>query len=181
MYEKLMNVRSAVQKMNLKKSGKNKHLGFDYYELADFLTPATEEFKKEGLCPVFTIEDDDGQETAFLRIYGEGETIVFRQPTADPGMSNPIQGAGAKNTYMKRYLYMNALELSEFDTVDASAGEQVETVKAPERTATQKQVELILRAYDEENIKRILEYYKVQSLYELSIAQASQVIKRKQG
>lgn len=179
MYKKLMNVRSAVQKLNLKKSGKNKHLGFDYYELADFLTPATEEFKKEGLCPVFTIEDEDGQETAFLRIYGDGETIVFRQPTADPGMGNPIQGAGAKNTYMKRYLYMNALELSEFDAVDASAGE--ETVVAPVKTATQKQVELILRAYDEENICKILEYYKVKSLYELSIAQASQVIKRKQG
>ena len=172
MYEKLMKVRLAVQKMNLKKSGKNKHLNFDYYELADFLTPATEEFAKQGLCPVFTIETDDvGVETAFLRIYGEEEPIVFLQPTADPNMSNPIQSAGAKNTYMKRYLYMNALELSEYDAVDASAGEK------QDKPATVNQIGWIRKNKDEEYIAKILDWANIQRLEDLTYDQAYKIIK----
>lgn len=178
MYEKLMKVRLAVQKLNLKKSGKNKHLNFDYYELSDFLTPATEELSKEGLCPVFTIETDDmGVEVAYLRVYGDGDPIVFQMPTADPNMGNPIQSAGAKQTYCKRYLYMNLLELSEYDAVDASAGEKPEKVK----NATEKQVLMIKTLYDEENIRKMLEFYQINSLEELTIDQASTVIKRKKS
>ena len=178
MYQKLMKVRSAVQKLNLKKSGKNKHLNFDYYELSDFLTPATEELSKEGLCPVFTIETDDmGVEVAYLRVYGDGEPIVFQMPTADPNMGNPIQSAGAKVTYLKRYLYMNLLELSEYDPVDASAGEKPEKVKC----ATEKQVLMIKTLYDDENIAKMLEFYHINSLEELTIDQASTVIKRKKS
>ena len=92
-------------------------------------------------------------------------------------MSNPIQSAGAKNTYMKRYLYMNALELSEYDAVDASAGEKPEKVK----NATEKQVLMIRTLYDEENIRKMLEFYQINSLEELTIDQASTVIKRKKA
>ena len=172
MYEKLMKVRNAVQSRNLKKSGKNKHLNFDYYELADFLTPATIEFSKEGLCPVFTIETDTmGVEVAYLRIYGDGEPIVFQMPTADPNMGNPIQSAGAKQTYCKRYLYMNALELSEFDAVDASAGEK------QDRPATVNQIGWIRKNKDEEYIAKILDWANIKRLEDLTYDQAYKIIK----
>ena len=40
-YQKLMDVRVAFHKLELKKSGLNKFAGFKYFELWDFLVPAT--------------------------------------------------------------------------------------------------------------------------------------------
>ena len=40
-YQKLMNVRTNFHKLELKKSGHNKFANFKYFELGDFLVPAT--------------------------------------------------------------------------------------------------------------------------------------------
>ncbi|MDR1982492.1 MAG: ERF family protein, partial [Holosporaceae bacterium] len=52
------------------------------------------------------------------------ETLTFSSLTAEVELKGctPIQGIGAVHTYMKRYLYMNALEIVENDMLDAQAG-----------------------------------------------------------
>ena len=46
-------------------------------------------------------------------------------------IKNPIQLLGCKITYLRRYLWINALELTEHDSVDALAGKPVKDGKPP--------------------------------------------------
>ena len=65
------------------------------------------------------------------------------------------------------------------DTSVASA-EEVQNAQLNQGTkATESQVKIIRELYDVDNIAKMLEYYRIQSLSELTIQQASQVIERK--
>ena len=125
-YQELQTVRSELSNAGLNKSGKNKFAGFDYFELADFLPKATELFLSHGLTPIFRMEFDEvGIEYAYLTIIKGNEQVTFKTPTANPRPDktpNPIQELGSKITYMRRYLYLIALDIVESDSVDATIG-----------------------------------------------------------
>lgn len=127
-YKELQEVRFELSQTPLKKSGKNKHLNFDYFELGDFLPTATKLLNNHGITPIFRIEiDNTGVEYAYLTMIKGNEQIMFRTPTANPQASNnPIQMLGSKITYMRRYLYLIALDIIENDSVDPSLGETKE-------------------------------------------------------
>lgn len=156
-FEKLQNCRIELQKLNLKKSGKNKFAGFEYYELKDFLPTINELFAKHKLFSNFSINTD----TAVLTIYdteSEDETgIVFTSPIAEANVKGctPIQSLGAIHTYMKRYLYLNALEIVENDVLDASVG----TDKIPENN-DQDIIEGLKATDTIENLEKYKEKYK---------------------
>ena len=181
-YTKLQQVRIEVNKKCTKKTGKNQY--FDYFQLQDFLGVANEEFAKQGLCPIFNIRKDsvnlaegmiEGWETATLTIYSEdGQSIEFTTPTAQAKLNsnNPIQELGAKHTYLKRYLYMNALELSEGDIVDASHQED-----RSEKKATEKQIGLLKSLYQEH--EKLLEFCGVKAFEDISMKMASDLISKK--
>lgn len=179
-YELLQDVRDEISKTPLKKSGFNKHLNFNYFELADFVPTATRLFAQKGLCPLFSITyDPNGVEVAVLKIVKGAESITFTSPTSDPTNMQGIQALGAKITYMRRYMYMIALDLTENDVVDASLDENSRNAKVEEKKATPKQIEMIRSLYDEENIAKMLEYYGISELAEMSLKTASDVIARK--
>jgi hypothetical protein len=127
-YQKLQQARVNLQNVELKKSGHNNFAGFKYFELADFLPTVNNIFYELGLCSVFSIEHGE----AVMRIIDTefGGTIFFRSPVADAvsrvtidaGKSPPIQALGSQHTYLRRYLFLNALEITEHDAVDASIG-----------------------------------------------------------
>lgn len=143
-YQELQEVRSELSKAGLKKTGKNNFQGFEYFELKDFLPTATELFKKHDLTPVFNIElSPEGVEYAILDIFYKGsEKITFKAPTARPNGKNPIQDLGAMITYMKRYVYIMALEIAENDVVASQGQNDVE--KTYIKYATDFQVEKII-------------------------------------
>ena len=156
-YQKLAATRIEVQKKCTKKSGENKFAGFRYFELKDFLSVATEELAKQGLVALFNIKtvNDIGygespnpvllntQEIAELKITDGERDIIFQSPTAEANVKGAIdiQNLGSKHTYLKRYLYMNALELSESDAVDATIGKEKE--EKPSKPATAAQIKLL--------------------------------------
>lgn len=119
-YSKLQKARVLLQELPLKKSGFNSYAGFKYWELSDFLPSVNTIFDNLGLCSVFSISDD----VATIRIIDTefGGTIFFRSPTADAatGKAPPIQALGSQHSYLRRYLYLNVLELTENDVVDAT-------------------------------------------------------------
>lgn len=122
-YQKLQKVRIDVQKLNIKKSGKNAYANFSYFELKDFIPPVNELFAKYGLSSNFSIKEN----CALLYITDTDKLddfILFESPIADAQLKGctPIQSLGAVHTYMKRYLYLNALELTEDDLLDKEAG-----------------------------------------------------------
>lgn len=173
---RLQNVRVAVQKRASKKSGKGIQ-NSAFYQQKDFLPVANEEFQKEKLTPIFNIKGayvgEKYIEEAYLTIYdatGKEDPIVFESPTASVNISNPIQALGGKHSYMKRYLYLNALELAESDIVEEDAAAKYQKAKEqnPYRT-TQRQADEFSKFYAEEQTKKLLDTYKADSLLDVPV------------
>lgn len=120
--EKLQKARVELLSKKLKKSGKNGYSGFTYYELADFIPQVTEIFYNLKVFSNFSI--DEGK--AFLTVtdWEDNTSEVFKSPIEDLELKGctKIQALGGVHTYMKRYLYLNALEITENDMFDAKAG-----------------------------------------------------------
>ena len=121
-YQKLQQSRVDLQNKQLKKSGINKFSNFNYFELADFLPSINEIFLKNGLSSHFNLTEDK----AILRIIeiSTEKEILFSSPIKEVELKGctAIQALGAVHTYMKRYLYLNALEIVEADILDENAG-----------------------------------------------------------
>ena len=129
-YKKLQAARAKLHKTPLGKSGKNSFAKFNYFELSDFLPEVTEIFNDLGLCEVINFNTD----TATLTIHdadADGQ-IVFTTPLvyADMGKVQSIQNLGATHTYIRRYLYLLAMNVLENDVVDA-AEPKAPPAKAP--------------------------------------------------
>lgn len=122
-YTKLQEARVLIQNRNLKKSGYNGFAKFHYYELGDFIPVVNHVFNDLGLTSYFNINDQYA-ELLVVNTENPNEQVKFTSilpNTPETKGSNPIQTLGAVHTYLKRYLYMNALELVENDIVDQSS------------------------------------------------------------
>ena len=120
-YEKLQTVRVELQKMNLKKSGKNKFVGYDYFELCDFIPQINDLMLKHKMTSVLWYND----ELAILdliNIEDPKEIIKFTSPMSEANLkgTHAVQNLGAVETYLRRYLYITAFEIVESDVLDAS-------------------------------------------------------------
>ena len=109
----------------VKKSGRNKFAGFDYFELDDIIPVAQPILVNYGLCFHITFLYDHA--TALLRNVDDPEDFIeFQTPiveldTRAKGM-NSNQALGAVETYARRRLWMSMLELVEQDINDAISG-----------------------------------------------------------
>jgi hypothetical protein len=127
-YKKLQEARLKLQAMPLTKSGKNKFAGYEYFELSDFM-PAIQKICGElGLCGVVSFN----HEYATLTIYdtdGEG-FINFGSPMSSAALKgcHEVQNLGAVQSYLRRYLWVNAFEIVEHDALDSTTG-AIEPVK----------------------------------------------------
>ena len=122
-YQKLQTARVELQKLNIKKSGENKYSAFKYFELKDFIPPLNEILLNNGLSTNFSIVN--GLANLFIiNTDNPEDNILFTSPIAEAPLKGctPIQQIGAVHTYMKRYLYLNALEITEDDILDKEAG-----------------------------------------------------------
>lgn len=119
-YQKLNAARLELQSRKLSKSGHNKFAGYSYFELGDFLPAIQEIFAKQGLCGIVTY----GTETARLTIVdtGEGGSIEITSPMSTAALKgcHEVQNLGAVQTYIRRYLWVTAMEIVEHDALDSS-------------------------------------------------------------
>lgn len=119
-YKKLQAARDRLQKTSLSKSGENKYAKFKYFELGDFIPQVTKIFDDIGLCGVVNFT----HEAATLTVYDADAdgSIVFCTPLVHANVEKvqPIQNLGATHTYMRRYLWLMAMEIVEHDAVDAA-------------------------------------------------------------
>ena len=144
-YQKLQIARLSLQEKKLTKSGKNKFAGYEYFELQDFLPTVQTIFSDCGLCAIYRV----GFESATLTVYNVDkpeEEIVFTAPMAAAELKgcHPVQNLGASISYLRRYLYVNALEIVEHDALDATTGSDAVKPAAPKPAAKEtKSVETI--------------------------------------
>ena len=122
-YLKLMEVRTNFHKLELKKSGHNKFANFKYFELGDFLVPATKLLNEIGLCPIITFTEELAKMT-LVNTDNPSETIEFTSPMRDLELkgANSMQSLGGCETYQTRYLYIQLLNIVESDSFDRVSG-----------------------------------------------------------
>ena len=126
-YEKLQKCRVELQQKKLKKSGVNKYSGFNYFELADFMPDVNILFDNYKLFSNFSIGIDGLARLIIIDCEDENsKSIEFTSPVEELELKgcNKIQALGGVHTYMKRYLYMNALEIVEADMFDSVTGKE---------------------------------------------------------
>lgn len=132
-YKKLQEARMKLQNTTLKKSGHNKFAGYYYFELGDFL-PAIQKICAEmDLCGVVSFDHN----MAFLQINDteDGTSVMFTSPMSSAALKgcHDVQNLGAVQTYLRRYLWVNAFEIVEHDALDAVMG--ADAPKKPETVA----------------------------------------------
>lgn len=138
-YQKLAKARTMFLKAGVEKSGKNMQLAFKYFELDDIVPIATRIFEEIGLISIVNFTS----ETAEMRIANidneSYESITFAIPfvqlapiVSNTGkqVTNEMQCLGSSITYMRRYLYMIALDICEPDSIDPALG-QADKPSAP--------------------------------------------------
>jgi hypothetical protein len=120
-YKKLMAARLELQSRKLNKSGHNNFAGYSYFELGDFLPAVQEIFAKHELCGVISY----GTEIARLTIVDmseNGGSIEVTSPMSSAALKgcHEVQNLGAVQTYIRRYLWVAAMEIVEHDALDSS-------------------------------------------------------------
>ena len=181
-YINLQKARVELQKMNLKKSGRNTHTEFNYFELKDFLPTINELMMKYNLCS--NIEFTSELATLTIVSTEDGSTVKFTSPMASANLKacHDIQNLGAVQTYLRRYLYMNAFEIVELDTLDAVQGK--ETKQAAPRKLSDAQVKRLIaiassKGQNVANLKKVaLRDYNVNNLEDLSKADYDKLCNR---
>lgn len=147
-YQKLIKAREQFLNSDVQKTGKNMHLSFKYFELDDIVPTAIRIFATIGLVPVvnfttdtatMTIVNTDNPEdnVAFMAPFNQIAPIVSN---TGKQATNEMQALGSSITYIRRYLYMMALDICESDSIDANAGKPVSApAEAPKAPATPQQ------------------------------------------
>jgi len=120
-YQKLNIARKKFHGIELKKSGHNKFAGYKYFELGDFIIPALSIFDEVGLTSVISFS----KEYADMRIINlekPEEVITISSPMSSAALKgcHEVQNLGAVQTYLRRYLWVAALEIVEHDALDSS-------------------------------------------------------------
>lgn len=180
-YQKLIELRKEFHELKLNKSGKNRFANYDYFELKDFVPQAVVLSEKHGLTPIFDI----GQEMAALTVVNvevPEEKIVFSTPVADASGKGqlPIQSLGSQHTYLRRYLYMNFLDIVESDGIDALSDDKKDTTKKPtEKLAIKQQIKSIQELYSVADIEKMLSRLGYQKIEEITFKQADTMIQAK--
>jgi hypothetical protein len=120
-YQKLNTARYKFHSTELKKSGHNKFAGYKYFELGDFIVPALWIFDEVGLTSIisFTKEYADMR---IINVEKPEEVITISSPMSTAALKgcHEVQNLGAVQTYLRRYLWVAALEIVEHDALDSS-------------------------------------------------------------
>ena len=139
-YQKLIKAREQFLNADVQKTGKYMHLSFKYFELDDIVPTATRIFSEIGLVPIVNFTADVATMTV-VNTDNPEDTVAFIAPfnqiapiVSNTGKqaTNEMQALGSSITYMRRYLYMMALDICESDSIDANIGKPAPAAPAPE-------------------------------------------------
>ena len=188
--ELIIKIRVELQNSKIKKSGKNKFAGFDYYELADFLPKLNELMLKESINDRFTIDESMARLELIKGDERQEYTIPFKifptplNKSGQPSMQD-IQYLGALNTYYKRYLYLNAFGITDGEVIDSmdSANLQKGVTFKPNTKDQEKEILNLMSKMKElvidtnSDFEEIYKYYKVEDSSSMTLNQLEDCVK----
>jgi hypothetical protein len=122
-YQKIAQARVKFQSLGVRMSGENKFAGYQYFELSDILPV----INNIGIELGFLCEVSFRPDIAVLRIRDTDkpeDVIEFASPMSTAALKgcHEVQNLGAVETYIKRYLYQNAFEIVECDSLNMTQG-----------------------------------------------------------
>lgn len=133
LYEKLSLARLDFLKADVKKSGINSASEYDYFELAD-LTPVGDPILAKHRL-LFVVTFPEGVPTGTLYDFDSEATLVFNSESVFGDLLSikgnkimtTVQSIGAKETFYRRYLYMQLFNIVEHDPIEELAKKNVIT------------------------------------------------------
>jgi hypothetical protein len=133
-YQKLNEARDLFHQAPLKKSGHNKFAGYSYFELGDFVVPVLEIFKQVGLTSIISFKHDEAT-MQIINTDKPEEVVTITTPMSEAHLKgcHPVQNLGAVQSYLRRYLWVAAMEIVEHDALDSTTGDKTKEV-APAQT-----------------------------------------------
>lgn len=140
---KIQKVKQDLNNQNIKKGGYNKFNNYSYYELEDLNKPITDALIRQGLSSLFTFKDN----TAYLQIIDSetGAWIQWQTPMQKSerymkqfsnfekkgDVGDLMKDEQALQTYSRRALYLQALEISEPNTIEQE-GKKEQSIELPD-------------------------------------------------
>ena len=143
-YQKLQQARVEFLNASVKKSGKNMHMEFKYFELSDIVPVATEIFSRLGLLAVpniggsfaiMKVFDTDNPDAEHIPIEAPFVLMPPIQSKQGVAVTNEMQALGSSLTYIRRYLWMLTLDIIEADTFDAISGSSDTPAPKPKKAS----------------------------------------------
>ena len=134
-HKKLMQARVTLQGTKLHKSGHNKFSQYYYFELGDFLPEIQNIFNNLGLCGVVSFTNE--MATLSITDMEDGTTLNITSPMSSAALKgcHEVQNLGAVQTYLRRYLWVTAMEIVEHDALEPLTGSEAPTKAAPKAAA----------------------------------------------
>ena len=178
-YSKMQKARCEFQEKPLKKSGHNKFAGYHYFELGDFLPTINSLLEKYNLCSNISFDNDMATLT-IVNAENTDEKLVFTSPMSNANLKSchAVQNLGAVQTYLRRYLWVNAFEIVESDGLDATTGKDDKPSKTKANVNAAKIMKLIETKYVNEIAvqQHVKSAYGVDSYDKLNDKQAKELI-----
>ena len=178
-YSKMQKARCEFQEKPLKKSGHNKFAGYHYFELGDFLPTINSLLEKYNLCSNISFDNDMATLT-IVNAENTDEKLVFTSPMSNANLKgcHDVQNLGAVQTYLRRYLWVNAFEIVESDGLDATTGKDDKPSKTKANVNAAKIVKLIESKYVNEVAvqQHVKTAYGVDAYDKLNDKQAKELI-----
>lgn len=134
-YSKLIKARNLFIEKKISKSGKHLQLEYKYFELDDIVPSANQIFLELQLVPIVSFNEELATMT-IVNCDEPSETITITSPmkyssaiVSKSGKSvvNEVQLLGASETYLRRYLYLIALDIVEPDGVEYGVATEKKT------------------------------------------------------
>lgn len=151
-----------------KKSGFNKFQNFKYFVLKDILPTVNEIFNKNGLYSQYNLTKDYAELTITDSL--TGDYLIYKIPVQK--LDNPtMQNIGAINTYSKRYLYMNALEIEE----DEDELDSQDLDKPVNKESKEELIKKISEALGEAKLNTWLKTSKKEKIEDFTVEELSKV------
>ncbi len=130
-YKKIMTARMEFMKSNPQKTGYNKFQNFKYFELMDIVPVATKICCKIGLYTHININEGKAVMTV-VNMENVHEQLDFKidaPMVRENDFNKMLQDVGRSETYLRRYLYILFLDITENDTVDGADQNSFKTPK----------------------------------------------------
>lgn len=153
-HAKLTKARLEFSKMDVRKTGVNKHIEFMYFTLQDIVPPIIElQNKHKFLINMYVNETDLGNRFFVAEVINSEDpedyltfSAPFEVPTSKVSKSGnelttSTQNVGSAITYMRRYMYFLIFDIIEADVLDETAGRQEVESKRPATTEKKAEVQ----------------------------------------